>query len=442
MDNLEECEILFLNTPIYREKVYDCETYLPPLGQGYIITKLIQNGINASLIDCVNERLGIDEVVTLINTGTFPNVALNIFSVNYDIVKNIAEKINRKVNWFFGGKAMAFLWESMLCWKWNGNSVTYTIGECDLLYVDLILGKCREEPIFHNSNQRVYCVDKNSIYYPADLDKCILDRRIFKDRAIVNHYGRMEDCLIASRGCIYNCAFCGGAQYANKDSSVRIRTPDSIISEIKEIIDMDKQVSSIRILDDLFLKDRNSIIQAITIFREFPTIHWRCMGHVNSFLGAGDLFTEMKESGCDEVFIGIESGASEVRKKIHKLGTVEDVENVVYQLLRVGIDVKGYFICGFPNESTEEMLETVQLANKLRKIANMAIGNFRATAFQFRPYHGTEIYDWLKKRGELHMEYRIDESSSSKRQYSYISGNYSLAENCFLKKCINEIAGG
>lgn len=37
---MNDIEIVFLNTPIYKQSVNDGEHYLSPLGQGYIVTQL------------------------------------------------------------------------------------------------------------------------------------------------------------------------------------------------------------------------------------------------------------------------------------------------------------------------------------------------------------------------------------------------------------------
>ena len=161
---MDSCEIIFLNAPIYIHSTDDGEEYLPPLGQGYIVSQLIKNGISVEIVDCINERMGIDEVVELINKSPAPNVASNIFSINYEIIKCIVEKVNRKVNWFFGGKAVKYLWKKMINWDWKGNKVVYTICECDVLYTDLLLKKCKESPFYEIENQRGYtaCLSSHS----------------------------------------------------------------------------------------------------------------------------------------------------------------------------------------------------------------------------------------------------------------------------------------
>ena len=65
----------------------------------------------------------------------------------------------------------------------------------------------------------------------------------------------------------------------NKDINVRWRNPESIISEIQDILMFSPNVQSIRVLDDLFLRDFNSVNNAISIFSEFPNMHWRGMAH-------------------------------------------------------------------------------------------------------------------------------------------------------------------
>ena len=62
---------------------------------------------------------------------------------------------------------------------------------------------------------------------------------------------------------------------------------------------MNPKVNSIRVLDDLFLKNRSSIIEAVKIFEKFPEMHWRGLAHVKSFLGNLDLINQLKCSGCD-----------------------------------------------------------------------------------------------------------------------------------------------
>lgn len=434
----EYVDVVLFNSPLYKTPYDDGETYLPPIGQGYIITALRQRGIESTLIDCVYERLGVSAIVDIINQGSFSNIGFNIFSVNMMLIKDILVGIHRPVNIFLGGKAVEYLWEEVITWN-ICYPITFIIGEGEKIFPDLILHECKEQPIFDNGLHKVYLVGKKSYYYPSDLNQISLDRLLFKDREILNLHGRYEASIVASRGCIYDCAFCGGATSSNPNVTARIRSKMSLAQEISEIVSISPHVRSIRVLDDLFLRNRQSIIDASVLFDSFPLLHWRCMAHVNTFIHNLDLIVNMKDSGCDEVFIGIESGSPRIREFIHKKGTVEDIVTVAQSLLAEGIHVKGYFMCGFPEETEEDLQETFSLAQNLHEISKKTKGNFRSTVFQFRPYHGTALYNQLYKNRNMINYRRQEYLTSSHQQYNFSAGNFSKVSDEKLMWYIHQI---
>lgn len=436
-----ETQVVLFNSPIYPESQDDKEEHLPPLGLGYIATELNRAGIPAEIVDCVHDQLGIDEIVKIINKGSFDCVGFNIFSINIEIVKAILLRLERSVHVFLGGKVVEYIWDEVSHWGYR-YPITAIIGEGELILPALILNNCIENPIATEGSFSVYRVDSNSVYYPKDLDAISLDRTLFCGREIKNRFGLLESCIVASRGCIYNCAFCGGAQDSNPNITPRYRSCPNISNEIKAIIQLSPATKSIRILDDLFLRDRKSIINACNIFNAFPQIHWRCMAHVQSFINNLDMIGALKKSGCDEVFIGIESGSPEIRRKIQKAGSIEDVIRCVESLLQVGISVKGYFICGFPGETAQQINETVNLALMLKRIEGSLNASFRASAFQFRPYHGTKLYNEITASGHHPIFTNGDELTSTKKQYNFSSGNYSCINNDVLAKSIHAIITG
>lgn len=431
-------EIVIFNSPIYREHFDDGENYLPPLGQGYIVTNLQQHGIRASLVDCVYNKMGVHDIVSFIESGTFEYAGFNVFSVNLEIIREILTGIKRKLHIFIGGKAAEYVWEDIVNWE-TGLPITFIIGEGELIFPHLLIGDCSVEPIFQDGTNCVYKVDQTSIYFPENLDNVTINRSIFRGREILNRFNRLESCIITSRGCIYDCAFCGGARSSNPSISARVRSPESIVQEINCILADNPNVRSIRVLDDLFLRNKHSIQTAIRIFTSFSDLHWRCMAHINSFNAADDYLAPLKSSGCDEVFIGIESGSPIIRGKINKIGSIDQVIQTVTKILSVGIDVKAYFICGFPSETLSQVQETVQLASHLKEVSQSTPGNFRAVAFQFRPYHGTKLYSEIITAQHKLTYQNSSDLASSKRQYNFSAGNFSDVSDEELKKAIVSI---
>lgn len=183
-------------------------------------------------------------------------------------------------------------------------------------------------PVIIQENKKVYWVDKDSKYYPNNISDIYLDRRFLNDEIVTNHYGEKEAAIITSRGCMYNCAFCGGARNLNQDITIRTRTEESVVKEISKIVKIYPGVQSVRILDDLFLRNARSIEMARRIFAPFQELSWRGMVHVLSLAKDLAKICELTQSRCKELFIGIESGSKQIRKRIDKLGSVEDIINV------------------------------------------------------------------------------------------------------------------
>jgi len=429
---------LLFNSPIYRERSEAKEEYLPPLGLGYIATHLEKSGVNVEIVDCVKERLGIDEIFKLLEQKMPDFIGMNIFTQNFETVKEIAERCPIKTVIIIGGQAVKCIYEEILQWNVS-NQLVIVIGEGELILPALINGLCSEPTFIDIGQKEVYKVDKNSRYFPKDLGVVHLNRKLLKEDIITNHYGQKEATIISSRGCTYNCGFCGGAHNLNQDVTIRYRSTVDIEYEIQDIISANPNITSIRVLDDLFLRDNESINNAVVIFERFNNLSWRGMAHVLTFVKNLGFLPLLKQSGCREIFIGIESGSECIRKKINKPGTVEQVIGVVSAILECGIDVKGYFMFGFPSETTTEADATYLLASRLKEISAKTIGNFRASVFQFRPYHGTQLYNEIVQSGR---EIVMISSNTAlnildgRSQFNFQSGNYSNIDDDILNEYI------
>lgn len=414
-------KVLLINSPLYDRKVVDNEDYLPPYGLGYIATQL-QKEFDVKIIDAVYNNYTVEELLKIIDEEQPSAVGINIFSVNFELVKQIIENCKTNTKFIVGGKSTRFLYGDII--KFNtSNEINVTIGEGEYITGDIVKGIVSEKSIIKEDNRNVYLVNNDSKYFPLDLDKIELDREYFKNRGIINPYNELEESIVTSRECLYNCAFCGGARSLNSDVRVRMRSKESIIKELEYIKEHSSDTKSIRILDDLFLKNRNSIINAIDIFNSFP-FNWRAMSHVMSLKGNYDLLNDLYNSGCKELEIGIESGSDRIRNEIHKVGSVEDVKEVIKKVLDSGINVKGYVMYGILGEREEDAYQTFNLVKELSDYSKKTDGKFRTSAFQFRPYHGTELYNRINKKLKYSHNNNLNDMDGRK-QFNFTAGNFS-----------------
>lgn len=431
-------KFLLLNSPIFWDSTKEDEQYLSPLGLGYIATYLDKAGIEVEIVDSVKEKMSVVQIVDLINKRNPDFWGMNVFTQNYDMVKYIFERVKIDGEAFVGGQAVKNIYNDILLWDVDGK-INIIIGEGEFILPEVALDICHESPVITQGNKRVYWVDKDSKYYPSNISDIYLDRRFLNDEIITNHYGEKEAAIITSRGCMYNCAFCGGAKSLNQDITIRTRTEESVVKEISEIVKIYPSVQSVRILDDLFLRNARSIEMAGRIFAPFPTLRWRGMVHVLSLVKDLDKICELTQSRCKELFIGIESGSKQIRKRINKLGSVEDIINVSKRIMENGIDLKGYFIYGFPKETKEDFQSTYELAYRLKEISEKTTGIFRTSVFQFRPYHGTQLYNEILSEGGIIKGCTFNDSISQfegRSQFNFEFGNYSLESDELLNDFI------
>lgn len=429
--------VIIINSPLFREKnyLYD-EDSLPPLGLGYIATTLHKNGIHVSLIDAIYQRLSLADLIAAVNATKPAFIAINIFTTNYELVKDFAEAIEFQTHFIIGGLSTKQLYKNILTWSTN-NHIDVVTGDGELITLDIIKNQLKELPFFSQENRRVFLVDNKSLYEVKDISNVPLDRSFFLNEPVSHPLGFTEANIVTSRGCIYNCAFCAAAVSLNKDYSIREKSEESIKQELNEIVNSYPQVNSIRVLDDLFLKTNATVQKAINVFSNFH-LQWRSMAHVMTFNKVDDaIMRALKQSGCHELFIGIESGSPKILGEINKTKNVEIIIGNLTKIFSAGINLKGYFIYGFPGETEEDMKLTLQLAMRLKEISIKYGVNFRTSVFQYRPYHGTQIFHDLELKGHNLKVHQVQENEElselvGRLQFNFHSGNYSKVDDTML----------
>ncbi len=429
--NKTKSHIILINSPLFKDfnPLYD-EDSLPPLGLGYIATSLKNDGFKVSLIDAVAQQLPLNELMKIINSEMPEFIGLNIFTTNYNLVKEIVDNINFNTKIIIGGLSTKELYKDVIQWN-TDNPIDIVTGDGEHIISDIIKETVSEEPIMVEGNKRFFKVTSHSKYYVKNINDLKLDRTFFINEPVVHPLGFKEANIVTSRGCIFNCTFCAAAYSLNKDFGIRERSIVSVQRELQHITRDFPEVNSIRVLDDLFLKSGKYVLYATKVFEPF-SFKWRSMAHVQTFRNVEvEELVQMKNSGCEELFIGIESGSPTILKSINKTNNTDLILDNLSKVLQAGIGIKAYFIYGFPNETVEDMELTYNLALQLSKIADDYGVHFRTSVFQYRPYHGTALYNDLLSEGfdaSKIEAIRPNENLShlvNRLQFNFHSGNYS-----------------
>ena len=422
--------VMLINSPLFRDSVAATdEDYLPSLGLGMLACAASNAGIEVEYIDAIFEKRSVSSLINAIEFSDCGAVGINIFTVNQHLVREIVERVQRPVLFVLGGLSTRALLPVIN--KWNSRNPLHVVfGDGERIFPALVLNP---EGVAHNqikNGVRYYEVNTSSPYYVSDISGIYANRHIFRNEPFLNVHGKSEACVVTSRGCIYNCAFCAAARSMNSDIPVREASAKSVRRELSSILDEHPGIESIRVLDDLYLKNKESIRRATETFYRY-SMSWRAMAHIASIkqVSPEDL-RELRESGCSELFIGVESGSPHILRRIHKTSDTQLIREQISRLFGAGIGVKTYFIFGFPEETLDDMSLTAQLAEDMRDDALRLGGTFRTSVFQFRPYHGTELFRGSQAMGTTIKEKdaRFDEELTQRigrPQYNFESGNFS-----------------
>ena len=249
------------------------------------------------------------------------------------------------------------------------NNFDYIVrGEGEYVLLDILSGKQAPGIIMANRLR-----DLNMIPYPA----WDMVARPFSDTLFPGErYGKGElaATLIASRGCPYNCSFCGNPHTI----PVVFRSVKNIIGELMELIK--RNVRYFRFEDDCF-----------TIHPQFEqlcegmaglNIHYKC--HTRSDLMTSEKANLMHYSGCEECGLGVESADDDVLAVNNKRETVEDHRRAIAILKAARIRVKTYFIMGLPGETDKTLALNKAFAEQTRLD--------KWTVSTFSPYPGSPVF--------------------------------------------------
>ncbi len=192
----------------------------------------------------------------------------------------------------------------------------------------------------------------------------------------------------SSRGCPHRCKFCYNSVYAK--SMWRTKSISKIVSDVGWIIEK-FHPKSIDFIDDNFFVDKN---RAEEICREFIKngfdTRWSGDCRIDYFKRFDDSYMEvLRKSGCDTLFIGIESGCQRILDFISKDIKADEIIPAIEKCKRYGIKPFCAFMLGFPTETKEEAYETLSMIDKIQEVDE----EIQCQISIFSPYEGTGLYD-------------------------------------------------
>ncbi|MCL5276764.1 MAG: B12-binding domain-containing radical SAM protein [Deltaproteobacteria bacterium] len=195
--------------------------------------------------------------------------------------------------------------------------------------------------------------------------------------------------LFTSRGCPFHCTYCHnifGKQF-------RSRSVSNVLGEVDTLVKR-YGIRDFEIMDDIsnFNSQRfKCILRGIISMNQ--GIRLTFPSGIRADIADEELIGLMGQAGTKELTVAIESASSRIQKLIKKNLDIEKVKDTIDRAAEAGIFVKGNFMIGFPDETEEEIVQTIDFAcnSKLHV----------AAFFIVVPFEGTELTEQMKKEGKL-----------------------------------------
>ena len=295
------------------------------------------------------------------------------------------------------------------------------------LEVDMIPGVAYLDPKDTSSVIRTgrRCTERKLDRFPLPA-RDLLDIETYRT-AWRKAHGMFSMNMVTTRGCPYACTWCSkpiwGKTYA-------VRSPGSVAHELAEI-KKNYAPDYIWFGDDIFgLKPGWVESFAREVNQLNAVVPFMIQSRAD--LMDAKAVASLAEAGCQEVWIGAESGSQKMLDAMKKGITVEQIHNARNQLGEQGIRACFFIQLGYPGEMLEDIQATVQLVTtELPDDIGVSVSY---------PLPGTEFFDLVSPelRGKRHWQESNDLDMMFQGTFS--TGYYRLLRN-FLHRDLDTRLG-
>lgn len=186
--------------------------------------------------------------------------------------------------------------------------------------------------------------------------------------------------MVTMRGCPYRCIYC--AVPSSAERRVRFRSASSVVDEIQLLRDR-YDVPALFFHDSVFTMRRSRTLAICdTMIERELLVPFYCQTRADRV--DPELIARMRQAGCEQIFLGIESGSAESLRRIHKHVDLDTVRAAVEMVRGHDIRCAGFFIIGFPWETEQHVTATFDFATSL--------GLDAVSLFSATPLPGTKLW--------------------------------------------------
>jgi anaerobic magnesium-protoporphyrin IX monomethyl ester cyclase len=190
--------------------------------------------------------------------------------------------------------------------------------------------------------------------------------------------------MSTTRGCPFKCNWCAKPIYGNRYNS---RSPKNVVTEIKMLKEI-YHIDHIWFCDDIFgLKPGWVQEFAELLEKEKISIRYKIQSRAD-LLAHEETVKALAASGCENVWIGAESGSQKILDAMDKGITIEQIHKATEFMKEQGIKPSFFIQFGYPGEMKEDIGLTINMINQLLP--------FEIGISVSYPLPGTSFYERVK----------------------------------------------
>ena len=175
-------------------------------------------------------------------------------------------------------------------------------------------------------------------------------------RAWLENHGFFSLNTVSSKGCPFSCSWCAKPIWGNNYIQ---RPANQVVAEMRWLIEHYKP-DHLWFVDDLFGFNEEWVRAFSDSVKEYA-ISIKYTIQTRADLLNPVMFSLLKQSGCNEVWIGAESGSQRILDNMNKMLTIESIKSAVANLKAVGIRVGLFIQFGYLGETMDDIQDTVDL---------------------------------------------------------------------------------
>ncbi|HZP16657.1 MAG TPA: radical SAM protein [Terriglobales bacterium] len=174
-------------------------------------------------------------------------------------------------------------------------------------------------------------------------------------------HGRFSLSLVSSRGCPFRCNWCAKPIFGDK---FHVRPAAEVAQEMRLLRDH-YGAEHLWFADDIFALNRHWTEEfAREVERLRAAVPFKAQARAD--LMAAETVAALRRAGCEEIWMGVESGSQKVLDSMDKGLDIEDVFLATARLKRAGIRPCFFLQFGYPGETLEDIEQTVAMVRRAR----------------------------------------------------------------------------